>query len=135
MAQKKKKDKEDVLHVLKIILAVLLLVVGVLLAAASYYMGRQVFTDEPVSDSRTTAVTYDITIEQGESTLLVGWDLSRHGVIRSGIAFFIQSKVYDCKIAPGTYSVNSKSSSKEIIKYLNQEYLRKKALEAQENDQ
>ena len=122
--QKEKQKKEQIRHTVKIGLAVLMLVLGFLLAIFSYRLGAEVFSDQPVSDSRAQMVTYDITIRKGESTMTVGMELQRAGVIESGLAFFVQTKVYDCKIPPGTYTVYSKNSSKEIVKYLNQEYLK-----------
>ena len=123
----KKRNKEDVLHYFKVALAVFALVFGVFLAVVSYRFGRLVFTDDAMTDTRSQMITYEITIRKGESTILVGWELQKAGVIRSAAAFFMQSKVYRCKIAPGTYTVYSKNSSKEIVKYLNQEYLKQKA--------
>ncbi len=124
---RKKKDKEEIRHFLKIALAVFLLVFGVFLAFVSYRFGRLVFTDDPMTDSRSEMITYEITIRSGESTLEVGMELKKAGVIRSAAAFFAQSKIYRCKIAPGKYTVYSKNSSKEIIKFLNQEYLKQQA--------
>ncbi len=122
---KKKKNREDLRHYIKIILAVFLLVLGAAMAVFSYRLGRLVFTDDAVADSSVDNITYEITITPGESTLAVGFELMREDVIPSASAFLIQSKIYKCKIAPGTYTVYSKMSSKEIIKYLNQEFLRK----------
>lgn len=123
----RKRDREEILHFFKIALAVFLLVFGVFLAFVSYRFGRLVFTDDAMTDTRSEMITYDITIRPGESTIRVGWELREAGIIRSAAAFFVQSKVYKCKIPPGTYTVYSKNSSKEIIKYLNQEYLKQKA--------
>ena len=122
---RKKRDREEIRHYVKIACAVLLIVFGVGLAVLSFRLGQLVFTDDAMTDSRADTIAYEITIEKGESTILVGIELQRAGIIRSAAAFFVQSKVYECKIAPGTYTVYSKNSSKEIIKYLNQEYLRK----------
>lgn len=127
MAGRKKRDREEILQNLKVVLAVLLIVAVVFSAVFSYRLGRLVFSDEPMTDSRTENITYDITITPGESTLRVGFELKRAGIIRSAAAFFLQSKVYECKIAPGKYTVYSKNSSKEIMKYLNREYLKKQA--------
>ena len=124
-----KKDKEEIRHYLKIGLAVFLLVFGVVLAFFSYRIGQLVFTDDAMTDSRSEMITYEITIRPGESTIAVGMELKKAGVIRSSAAFFLQSKIYKCKIGPGKYTVYSKNSSKEIIKYLNQEYLKQKAAE------
>lgn len=122
--RKKKRNKDEILHYIKIALAVMLLVAGVILSVLSFRLGRLVFTDDAMTDSRSENIAYELTIKKGESSILVGLELKKAGVIRSAAAFFIQSKVYKCRIAPGTYTVYSKNSSKDIIKYLNQEYLK-----------
>ena len=76
-------------------------------------------------DAKTVAILYCSaeanSVYQAE---VVKAELEKNGIIESGLAFWVQSKLYDCRIETGTYTVNSRNSSKEIIKYLNQEYLK-----------
>ncbi|GEM_PF-2811450 len=121
--RKKNANKEDLFHYLKIAAAVLFLVFLFLAGFFGFRLGQMVFSDEPLTTTRDTHVSYDLKVEKGENVLMIGIDLERHGVIESGLAFYIQSKVYKCRIEPGTYTVNSKRSSKDILKDLNQAYL------------
>ncbi len=124
MNKNRTKTKQDFFHVMKIVTGILLFAVVVLLSILGFRLGRQIFTDTPKTVYRTEHISYDLTVTKGESVLKVGRDLEEHGIIESGFAFFVQSKVYSCKIAPGTYTVSSRTSSKDILKYLNAEFLK-----------
>ncbi len=115
--------KEDLFHYLRIVIAILALVLVVLLSYFGYRLGRMVFSDEGLTNLRTENRSYTLVVEKGESVLTIGRELQKNNIIENGLAFFIQSKVYSCKVEPGIYNVTSRQSSKEIIKYLNQEYL------------
>jgi len=132
MAKEKKvkenKDRSektrDLFHYLKIVIAVLMVV---FIAISSYFgfrLGRMIFTDDAKTTLRTDHISYELVVTKGESVLAIGRDLEEHGIIESGLAFFLQSKIYKCRIAPGTYTVNSRDSSKAIIKELNNAYVR-----------
>lgn len=124
MADKKKENrKEDLFHYLKIAAAVFFLVFLFLAGIFGFRLGQMVFSDEPLTSTRDSHVSYELTVAKGENVLMIGRDLEKHGVIESGVVFYIQSKVYKCRIDPGTYTVNSKRSSKDILKDLNQAYL------------
>ena len=125
MAKKKKKiKKEDLLHNLKIAVAVIGLVALVLLTWWGYNFGHAVFSDEPLTVNKGTHITYELTVFHGESVLKIGRELKKAGVIDDALVFWAQSKVYQCRIEPGSYTVSSKNSSKDIAKYLNQEYVK-----------
>lgn len=124
MATGKTEKKEDLFHYMKIIIAILVVAMVILLCYFGYRFGRTVFSDAPMTNSIATNVSYDITVVKGESALAVGKELEEHGIIESGLAFFVQTKIYSCKIAPGTYTVSSKMSSKNIAKFFNTEYAR-----------
>ena len=122
MAKMSQEKKEDFLHYMKIVIAILIVVFVVLACYFGYRFGRMIFSDKPMTNSSVNAVTYTLKVTKGESVLAIGDDLERHGVIESGLAFFVQSKLYSCKIDPGVYEVSSMHSSKAILKQLYAEY-------------
>lgn len=122
MAQMTQEKKEDFLHYMKIVIAILIVAFVILACYFGYRFGRMVFSDEPMTNSSANAVNYTLTVTKGEKVLTIGNDLERAGVIESGFVFFVQSKVYGCKIDPGTYEVSSMRSSKAILKQLYAEY-------------
>ncbi len=123
--QKENTDKRgDFLHYMRIIIALLMVVFAGISCYAGFKFGRMVFTDQPKTTLRTEHVSYELTVEKGESVLSIGKDLEEHGIIDSAAAFFVQTKVYKCKIAPGTYTVSSRDSSKAIVKALNSAFIK-----------
>lgn len=112
---------KDVFHYLKLVVAVLALVFLVLASVFGYRFGAALFTEEGVLPEG-KGQAYTLTVEQGESTFQIGLDLERHGIIRSALVFFVQSKLFKCRIDAGSYEVRSDQSSKAILKYLNQQY-------------
>ncbi|MBO7365046.1 MAG: endolytic transglycosylase MltG [Lachnospiraceae bacterium] len=124
MAKLSKKKKEDLTHFLKVLMMALFAVLVILACVSGYRLGRMVFTDKPRTNAAGSHITYVIRIERGESVFSIGMELERAGVIESGLAFLIQSKLYSCRIEAGTYTLSSANSSKEILKYLNSEYVK-----------
>ena len=114
----------DFLHYMRIVIAVLMVVFTGLSCYVGFRFGRMIFTDEPKTTLRTEHVSYELNVVKGESVLSIGKDLEEHGIIESAVAFFVQTKVYKCKIAPGTYSVSSRDSSKAIVKALNSAFIK-----------
>lgn len=125
MAKTEKRKKNDLFHYLKLAVVILFSIFIVVVSILSYRFGVDVFTNEAVSDPD-SAVTYVLKVEQGEGAYQIGKNLETHGIIRSRLVFLVQSKLYKCKIAPGEFTVNSGMSSKAILKYLNDEYLKAK---------
>ena len=121
---KKKLERADAFHYVRIVIAVLLVVAAILLGYFGYRLGTMVFTDEPLTDSIAYNITYDLTVEEGDSALEVGEKLEKAHIIESALAFAIQTKLYDCTIGPGIYEVSSNKSSKDIARYLNTEYMK-----------
>lgn len=125
MATKGSSQKKDLLHYLKLVFLILSLVMLVVVCILAYRFGRRLFTNDGVTDEA-HEVTYTLKVTKGESVYQIGKDLETHGIISSRLAFLVQSKLYNCRIAPGEYTVRSSMSSKAILKYLNAEYLKAK---------
>ena len=131
MAATGKRKKNDLFHYLKFAAMVLFFVFLVIICILGYRFGVDIFTNEGVTDEA-HAVQYTLKVEAGESVYNIGKDLETHGIIRSRLVFLVQSKLYKCKIPPGVFSVNSGMSSKAILKYLNDEYLKAKEAASKE---
>ena len=125
-AKERKKGKEkDLFHYLKIVIVILSAAAFIVISILAFQFGRDIFSNEGRTGAE-GAVTYTLTVTQGESVFRIGKDLEDHGIIRSGLVFWVQSKLYRCKIAPGEFTLSSDMSSKAILKYLHSEYLKTK---------
>ena len=97
------KEQKDFFHYFRIALAVVMFVFIGISVYYGYRFGRLIFTDEARTTLRTEHVSYDLTVTEGESVLKIGKELEEHGIIENAYAFWVQSKVYKCKIIPGVY--------------------------------
>lgn len=86
----------------------------------AYLLGEHVFTNDAVAETG-NGIESDITVVSGQSAYNVGNALEKKGIILDGTAFWIQSIVYEVEISPGTYTVSSEMSSKEILKMMEAE--------------
>ncbi|MBR4769188.1 MAG: endolytic transglycosylase MltG [Lachnospiraceae bacterium] len=125
METARRKKKADLFHILKIVIMGLLIALFIVLIALSYRAGVLLFTNDGVTGPDEREVTYTLQVEKGDSVLKIGSVLKENGIISSAVVFFVQSKLYKCRIAPGTYTLSSRNSSKAILKYLEEEYLKK----------
>lgn len=91
----------------------LIVVVFYIGMSRAYRLGYHIFSNEAVDSA--PGITMNITIVEGQSAYTVGQTLQKKGLIEDGIAFWIQSMVYDADIYPGTYTVSTAMSSKEIL--------------------
>ncbi|MBQ6550724.1 MAG: endolytic transglycosylase MltG [Lachnospiraceae bacterium] len=114
--------REDMLHYVKIFATVIILVAVIVLCYLGYFFGRELFNTSGVSQTRAEYTEYTIHIEKGESTLTVGRELKKAGIIRNPMVFWVQTKLFKCIIEPGDYLVNSRTSSMDIAKQLNSTY-------------
>lgn len=125
MNEARRKPKTDLFHILKIAIMVLLAALFIVLIVLSYRAGVLVFTNDGMTGPDEKPVTVTVEIKKGDSVLRIGSTLKEHGIIPSALVFYVQSKLYRCRIAPGIYTFSSADSSKKILKYLEEEYLKK----------
>lgn len=59
-----------------------------------------------------------IQVEAGASVSAVGKTLEEEGLINNQYSFIIQAMVYDYEIQPGTYTLNTSLTSREILDIL-----------------
>lgn len=86
--------------------------------ARGYAFGHEIFYAEAVDEAPGRDMV--IQMEKDESVSEAAEILARAGVIKSEFAFIFQSKFYDYDtIYPGTYTLNTAMTSKEILQLLN----------------
>lgn len=87
--------------------------------ARGYAFGHEIFYAEAVEEAPGRDVV--VQMESGESVSEAAEFLARKGLIKSEFAFLFQSKFYDYDtIYPGTYTLNTSMTSKEILQLLNE---------------
>ena len=96
-------------------LIILLLAEGM---TRGYAFGHSIFYATAVESAPGTDKT--ITIPEGQSAKESVQLLHDVGLISNELAVEIQLKFYDYKIQPGTYTLNTSMTSKEILQVLNE---------------
>lgn len=107
----------------RVIVVTLLVFVCYAAAHEGFKLGYTIFCAETVAEAPGTDT--EITVADGEGIDELAETLSEENVIKSGLAFRVQARLYKLKLYPGTYRLNNSMSVKEIIKALSmteQEY-------------
>lgn len=91
-------------------LLVLLLFEGV---RWSFAFGHAIFYQEPAEAA--PGKDHEIELEQGETLDTLAKTLAKNGIIRNELAFVIQGKLYETALYPGTYTLNTSMTTKEIL--------------------
>ena len=95
----------------RITLTALMVLVIFIAAKNAYDFGRDVFYQVPVDEEPGK----DIEVELYSDTDLSA-SLKEAGLIRNEKAFYIMTKVYKVSYEPGTYTLNTSLSTKELLK-------------------
>ncbi len=103
-------------NALWVLLGTLALFVGIIGAQQMYSFGYKVFDRE---ERDVDSAVVEITIDEGADVLTVGEELEENGIIDSAYVFFAQSVIFDLDVLPGTYEIDIKSSSREILETFN----------------
>ncbi len=96
-------------------LIVLLLVEGM---SRGYAFGHDIFYATSMEEAPGTDMS--VTIPEKQSDSETASMLRDMGLIKSNLAMLIQMKFYDYEIYPGTYTLNTSMTSKEILQLLNE---------------
>lgn len=96
-------------------LVVLLLVEGM---SRGYAFGHDIFYATSMEEAPGTDMS--VTIPEKQSDSETASMLKDMGLIKSNLAMLIQMKFYDYEIYPGTYTLNTSMTSKEILQLLNE---------------
>lgn len=90
--------------------AILLLYEG---ATKGYEFGHEIFYASSMEEA--PGRDMEITLEPGASVSEVGKKLEKQGLISNQYSFIIQAMVYEYEIQPGTYTLNTSMTSREIL--------------------
>ncbi|MFR1831710.1 MAG: endolytic transglycosylase MltG [Lachnospiraceae bacterium] len=94
-------------------IAILLLYEG---ATKGYEFGHEIFYASSMEGA--PGRDMEITLEPGASVSSVGKRLEKQGLINNQYSFIIQAMVYEYEIQPGTYTLNTSMTSREILDML-----------------
>ena len=96
-------------------LVVLLLYEGV---TKGYEFGHEIFyaTSVEAAPGRDRSIT----VEEGTSITVAAKLLKSYGLIANECSFVIQAIFFDYEVNPGTYTVNTSMTSKEILQMMNE---------------
>ena len=103
-------------HIIEMTLAVMLLYIGI---TQGYSFGHAIFSGEGVENA--PGRDYTFVIEEGDSVSKVADGLKELGLIEDTLVFRIQQVIYKYNIYPGTYTLNTSMSSREMLILFNAE--------------
>lgn len=100
---------------------VLIVIVVLKTGKIAYDMGYRIFTEPAMA--KAPGQDMMVKIEEGMSSLEVGNLLEEKKLVDSGALFMIQLLVmdYDDKLKPGTYTLNTSQTAKEMIQVMAEE--------------
>ena len=123
MSAKKKVVKELSSVVIQVAMAVILLTVAAMVlyvgAQKAYSFGYDIFNDQPVHSDPGTDKLF--VVEEGTSRAQCMNNLEKSGLIRNKMVALIQSYFFEYEVYPGTYTLNTAMTTKEILIELNEE--------------
>ncbi|MGI5945821.1 MAG: endolytic transglycosylase MltG [Lachnospiraceae bacterium] len=93
--------------------AILLIYEG---ATKGYEFGHEIFYASSMEEA--PGRDMEMTLEAGTSVASVGKKLEKDGLIHNRYSFIIQAMVYEYEIQPGTYTLNTSMTSREILEEL-----------------
>lgn len=97
----------------RVILAAVTVLVIFVAVRYSFSFGRAVFYQAPAEEAPGRDVEIEITENMGNSAVAAA--LYDADAIRNDTAFSVMERVYKSKLFPGIYTVNTSSTSKEIL--------------------
>ena len=123
MSAKKKVVKELSSVVIHVAMAVILLTVAAMAtyvgAKKAYSFGYDIFNDQPVHARPGTDKLFVVEKEMSRAQCMD--NLEKSGLIRDKNVALIQSYFFEYEIYPGTYTLNTAMTTKEILKELSEE--------------
>lgn len=88
-------------------------------ALKGYEFGYELFFSAPLDSQDISAVSAELTVENGEDAFDVGKKLEEAGIIKSAYVFWAQSRLFEISIQPGVYTVDSHMSPRVILSTMN----------------
>lgn len=83
-----------------------------------YSIGHEIFSPTAVAEA--PGKDMEITVKKGESVSAVAGELEKSGLIKNKLIFVIQAKFYDYEVYPGTYTLNTSMTSKDMLKLIDE---------------
>lgn len=103
----------------KLMLLALLILLLYEAVIRGYAFGHAVFYAEAVEEAPGHNIT--VVVKEGEDVSQAAGELEKKGLIKNVYAFLFQSRFYDYdKIYPGTYTLNTSMTSKDILQKLSE---------------
>lgn len=91
-----------------------------------YQFGHKIFYPTAMAEAPGTARV--VTIKKGESAADSVHALAQSGLIDNELAFRVQMKFYEYEIYPGTYTLNTSMTTKDILQMLNEKPVEEETL-------
>lgn len=122
MSTRKKNVNKISSAVIQIAFAVIFITVAAMVVYAgvkrAYSLGYEIFGSEPVAEAPGTDKIF--VVEEGMSKSQCMDNLEKAGLIRNKTVAMIQEFFYEYEIYPGTYTLNTSMTVKEILAELNE---------------
>lgn len=83
-----------------------------------YHYGHEIFAPTPVA--KAPGADLEIVIKEGQSVSEVAKELEGKGLIKDNYIFVIQAKLYEYTMHPGTYTMNTSETSKEMLRRIDE---------------
>lgn len=93
-----------------------------------YSIGHEIFAPTAVAEA--PGKDMEITVKEGESVSAVAGELEKSGLIKNKLIFVIQAKFYDYEVYPGTYTLNTSMTSKDMLKLIDESGIENEKAEA-----
>lgn len=101
----------------KIVIYMLVAVVIYIVLSSAFSFGELIFSEKGMA-AKGKGTEIQVTIPKNASSKEVGDILKKNGLIENSYAFVIQVVIYEAKIVPGKYVLNTEENPKEILEIL-----------------
>ena len=115
----------------RLILVTLSVLALIVAAGFAFNAGKDIFYQPPVEEEPGTDIAVEI-MEDTDYTALAEL-LEKKGAVRNGTAVAVQARLYKTVLYPGTYTVNTSMTTKEILTAINENALALKEAEEARN--
>lgn len=107
--------------ILNISIMILIAVAVLRTGKAAYDLGYRIFTEPAIAEEPGQDKT--VQVEAGMSAMELGNTLEEKKLVKSGFLFMLQLRVwdYDDKLKPGTYTLNTSQTAKEMMQVMAEE--------------
>lgn len=83
-----------------------------------YSYGHEIFAPAPMAEA--PGIDHEFVIAEGESVKTVAKRMEDEGLIKDSLVVEIQAKIYEYTLHPGTYTLNTSATSKDMLKLIDE---------------